>query len=549
MRGYGLKLLKPIHFLIMEDNFSVKIKAIKNLRLFTNTADEWNIKYRQFENKQELLYKIICKECEERFQIDLDYLLDEYQKYSHKLKGPFDRYKRATFWKPEIIIQFLKLSLSPSPDWAQFTQIKEKYLKDLLDIDPTLLFCWIYGVLPPFDTVAGDITIDSYQEDFKKLEKGLQLLYPKDSIFTGKPFFEYLRKKFQTQLYNSSKTLTRMHLYEFANLVISNIRVLNDNEILYLTNENLIRLEYPNICEDAGVIWEDTNSGDLWSIILLGNGYYFKRFISVNKVYIQYEATIFEDIDNEIRLHLVSPAILPYFCKEQPAPESLYRFYKMEINDAQIKTIYQSGNLKDLPSKLIKKELTTKLKHKLSTYKNKYPQYDYNNSSVETLIGKDFLFIECTKKEIGNHLYKITSWYRIPRYQIEGKDLSYITIDDVILRINIDEQNYIFFPNLHISLNVTTPADCEKNKISIVSFPDFCIAEDSYYYWIEKTANSDIGDSGTYQIRTNIILNDSNDETFQENLCMDETIISRYSFQTNTVNTEHICDVTITDNV
>ena len=115
----------------------------------------------------------------------------------------------------------------------------------------------------------------------------------------------------------------------------------------------------------------------------------------------------------------------------------------------------------------------------LNSFKNKFPQYEYDKSYKERLISSKHIYVEKERTLIDEDTktYRIKSWYAIPRLNSD-LPLEQMNIDSLILTYQMLGRDYITFVEINISIDVTDEESRNKYGITITSNPTILVVED-----------------------------------------------------------------------
>ena len=484
-----------------------KVRALKRLRLITNTENEWNTLYGNLKihnghipcntpakkseqmssNKSErenFIYNAVRYDILKKYDINLDEFLEDYAASSKTQNGLLLKIKRAEYnkkkiWNPDTIANFLFVNFSPSATSEDFHDIKEKDVLNLQKIDPTLLLCWVNKWLPVFDEMRGDTSSEEIKEVAAEAHQVLNRMGKLQS--NRNPFPKKSYQEFCNMPY-----VTWMDFYDYVGCVLGNIQSIQDSNFLHESSYNANYLSVEDLNLKNKSVWKDPDKNEYWVIENIKDSYIYTRY-NLNKMHFaRFEGVIFKD-KKRTQIIMRSPECLKSYLNNIPEPPGLFRIapihfereHKEHDNEGlpPVTAIHidvapsNCGILEALPSTLVRTSLTAEY-DRFKECTNEFKEYDYEIRYIERMRTPFFIFIARNMHDQGNGIHRVTSWYRIPIFSPEHYNtfLEFPT-DETIVNLNFESERYLFFPHYRKAFKVTTAKDCEAQNIAVVKSP------------------------------------------------------------------------------
>lgn len=478
----------------MNKNINVEqlCDVIKNLRLFTNTEQEWKEKYASLykPGQKDKLFDLLDAQCRKDYDgLELSDFMDDYSKSS---KNAFlDKHKRdVIFTNEDNLLTLVRHFCMPGD-----TQLPERMAgrKDIIGFqkcDVALLLLWSIvdherhtKALPFFDERTGDVDISSYGFIISELRRLLSKVFPKKVFVTGTPpviISEF--RKIQTKLHN--RTIIRMDLVALVINVLGNIITIKNRDELYACVEEMnAKYAVTMDISDEDDWWIDPDKApvkQLYKFEECGSSYSLITYNLENHTYSDTTVTFFRKGEDSIAV-VLSPTSTLHLVRNEPLAEGTFMYCNCEsLSDDDrpdaLRLHPYSGSISSFPCTLKRisvKTLTSLIPaftlSRLDDFDNKYPDYEYDRRNVERLISADYIFVEksCVTQPDGSS--QVSSWYRLSRYDNPDWNLHLIKPEDYIFHIHLFGEDYLFFDMLNLSLKVTTEQDCEKLGIEITT--------------------------------------------------------------------------------
>lgn len=487
------------------------VKAIERLRLIKNTKKEWytylnqsgfKTNYRGFDPRDAAaIFNMIDEWVYSHFDIYLSDILDRYERFSSA------NYTKGTKRRSTININSVKEAYkeiviegyqSSHKGTSQVISEMEKY-----EYDPDLLFLITIGAIPAYDNNPQDVLFDKgIKSMYAYIKNFIAELYPQfaqnQESYSNVVFNVEMEKHpfIKEELYKIEKRIesqeaTRIDLIAFFVKVTNNLYINYHKDALYESNMAIDKIELPEIDHDC--IWieadkkiEDSNF--YWIFSQIGMDYFLRKYDRKDNTYTEYTIIFFRNKE-ETLFYATHPEAIRNICQREPIENQLFAYGNIEITDQdnipQEITFHSYADKKKKEKKYIKGGFPPKsLKRIRKTYNkwfdtweklkkgfiNAFPQYDYDKSYKERLIGSEYIFVEKERMPIDKDkkTYRITSWYQVPRFHSE-LPLEEINIDSLILVFSFLERNYISFVEYNICIDVTDEKSCNQYGISITS--------------------------------------------------------------------------------
>lgn len=503
-------------------DYSGLVKAIERLRLIKNTKEEWyaylneagfRTNKRGFQQRDALaIFNMISKWVDDKFNLPLFDLLNDYKHFS-STNYTYGTKRRAIINIDTIKEVYKQLIIegyeSPLKSIDKVTSEINQYKYNI-----HLLYLITLGTIPTYDANPQEVVFDTgIKSMYFRIKDFIAELYPQfsqdrqgrdNALFNVEmekhPFIKEELHKIETRI--KSREATRIDLIAFLMNITGNLYVNYHKEALYENNMAMDKIQLPQIDEDY--IWIDANSeykhcNLYWQFLSIGMDYFLYKFDRKANCYTEYTVIFYQE-KGKTKFYATHPEAMRCVCKGESLEHQLFVFGDMELylNEKEIpqritfhsyedkrkdkKKIIQGDfppdTLKRIPY-CIDKDWFDRWECSLNSFKNKFPQYEYDKSYKERLISSKHIYVEKERTLIDEDTktYRIKSWYAIPRLNSD-LPLEQMNIDSLILTYQMLGRDYITFVEINISIDVTDEESRNKYGITITSNPTILVVED-----------------------------------------------------------------------
>lgn len=520
------------------------VDKIRNLRLVKNTRKEWETYLMETGFKitaldYEAIWLKMSQWSYDRWEIDLHDLLIEYAIFNKENYTDCTARHKAVINETSVK-ELLKCYLT---DYESDLRHIDKAMDevDLKNYDLSLLYLVVTKYIPSYtNTSYPDMSQDKLVEQYVSLKTVVEELYTLlcrqesltrvyDVKIHEHPYLRRIIAQMEERI--EKRELIRLDLIAFFMNAVNNLYANSHKEALYEANiairDNKVAInDIHNNCiwTKEGKTLEDSDF--LWEFEQIGMDYYlykFDRKIDMN--YTKYTLIFFEQ-KNQIHFYALHPKANKYTFEGVPVSSELFSLGIVEIDKEArpLKLSFTCDNtsLSGFPSQLtlqrnsLEGKKSTKWfnsqKNRISSLKNRYPQYEYKELGNECLFSKEYIFIEKDREIIDekHKIYRITSWYQIYRYA-QGLSLEQMSFDNLIMRTRFGEKEYLSFVEANTFIDVTDDVARSKYDITIKHNPTvFSVPDDMFARSIKSHSEGDCKTT-----ITTLFSSENEEDTFQ----------------------------------
>lgn len=469
--------------------------VIKNLRLFTNTEQEWREKYGSLykPGQKDKLFELLDAQCRKNYGgLELSTFMDDYSK--SRKNGFIGKHRRDIIFTNEnnflsLVCYYFMPDGTPMPECLA----GRKDVGGFMECDMALMLLWSIvdperhtKALPFFDERTGDVDLSSYRYIISELRRILLKLFTRKPFVVGTPpiiISEF--RKIQTKLHNH--TIVRMDLVSLVINVLGVVINVNNRDELYnnikdIAANNIVSID---ICGE-GDWWIAPDRAPVRKIYKFEEYEQSYSLISYDLENHKYEescVTFFQEKGNPAVVFILSPISVLNLVRNEAMAEGTFMYCNCEhISDGDRPNMLifhpYSGSISSCPCTLKRIGRKALIKmipdftiSELGDYENKYKDYEYDRRNIERLISADYIFVEKSSVTQQDGSSRVTSWYRIPRYGNSDWNLDLTVPDDQIFHIRLFGEDYLFFNMLNLSLKVTTEQNRDELGIEVMNVP------------------------------------------------------------------------------